>query len=249
MKSIHYVITVFALPCLLLASGCKSPQPQLTESGEPTEHYYVETNILAVRYDAGSNVTENIVKRMKFHIFVNAEKMGADCVDKSIVLERPNQKPIRCKSLEDYGRKMLPMFWFGIGWHFQPIPGTNLWTAIEFAGFVPTSKDENWGFGIHGFNVHVFNEKKIISTKRLNPLSPPGCKGFAELRFDTTGRNLIYKTKDGYEVYDLLAGTVKPYDKPQPPAEWRVLLLADFQTDQLPAGPFEEPHPEKFSPR
>ena len=184
---------------------------------------------------------------MKFHLYVNSEKMGADCVDKSIVLERPNQKPIRCKSLEDYGRKMIPQFWFGIGWHIQPIPGTNLWAAIEFAGIQPKSNDENWELDIHGFMVHVFNEKKIVSTKQLNPFSPAGCKGFAELRFDTTGRNLIYKTKDGYEIYNLLVGTIKSYDKPQPPAEWRVLLLADFQTDQCHAYQFEEPHPERFS--
>lgn len=248
MKFINYAIAVVLMSSFLVASSKEIPFLDASNAGNPPPEFYgMMTNVLAIRYDAGGNVTESIVKRMKFLYSMNAEGMFNKCVDRSICLERPNRKPIQCKSLEGYGRKMIPQFYYGIGWHFQPIPGTNLWTAIEFLGLRPNSNEENFVFEIHGFNVHVFNEKKILSTKQLNAFSPPGCSGFAEMRYDTAGRNLVYKTKDGYEVYDLLAGTLKAYDKPQPPPEWRVLLLADFRTDQLPAGPFPETHPERYS--
>jgi hypothetical protein len=242
MKSISYVIAIVLMSSLLMAPS--KDIPFLTESNAnnpPSEFYTVETNVIAVKYDAGSNVTECIVTRLKYLNYMNAEGMFNKCVDRNISFERPNQQPVRCRSLEAYGQKIIPHFYYTGGWHFQPIPGTNLWTVIEFLGFRPNSNDESFEFGIHGFNVHVFNEKKILSTKRLDPFSPPGCNGFAELRFDTAGRKLLYKTKDGYEIYDLLAGTVKPYDKPQPPPEWRVLLLTDFGCS------WPEPHPEKFS--
>jgi len=217
----------------------------------PPEFYVMVTNVLAVRCDAGSNVTESIVERMKILNFMNAEGMFNKCVDRSISSEGPNKKPIRFKSLEDLAKKMTPESsfhtpYYTLGWFFQPMQGTNLWTAIELLELRPYGDTEHLEWGIDGgFKVHVFNEMRFISTKKLNPFSPPRCNGFAELRFDSTGRNLIYKTKDGYEVYDLLIGTVKPCDPPK--SEWGVLALADFHFDSEFFRAFPEPHPEKFS--
>jgi hypothetical protein len=233
MKFVLYVLAVLGS---LFLQGCGLLMVPRKSS--------VEETAVGIRYDAAGNTVERIVARehvREYYVPLSLEPHSWKRWGRVVEMESANQTPVRCQSLEALGRH--EQFWDWMGWYFHPITGTNLWTAILWNGDRLNGgyRTNKWDRDVF-IEVYLFDYRTILRTNHLTTFSPHGRHGNPELRFDPAGRHFTYKTKDGYETFEVLEGTIRECKSlPEDP----VLTLKDFRVPDYgpPAGGYPDDEP------
>ena len=99
-------------------------------------------------------------------------------------------------------------------WFFWPVPGTNLWVAVNSTSNHIAEIVESGGKEVN-LEFYLFIPDQIIRQKRLKTFVPDKYNnGYPDFRFDPLYRQIIYKTRDGYETYDIWKNNIVPSDVP-----------------------------------
>lgn len=99
-------------------------------------------------------------------------------------------------------------------WNFWPVPETNLWIA---ANTTSNRYEQNFLVGDKDvyLKIYLFDPKTVIRQKELIVFVPRHYNdGYPDFRFDPLYHHITYKTRNGYETYNLLEDTIVPSEAP-----------------------------------
>jgi hypothetical protein len=178
----------------------------------------IDKRTLAVRLGSNSNIVERLVIKdtgLAEYNLIQWEGSGpiTICEKQTYYLERAGHRRVKIDflpGLKEETKKTYP--W--LDWHFWPVPGTNLWVAIDSGSVRDIKITNGWEKDVD-LKVYLFNFKAAVRQKQLTTFVPDKYNGgYPDFRFDPLYRHNTYKTRNGYETYSMLEDTIVPSGEP-----------------------------------